>query len=100
MDSQSWQKVAHWRRELQTTPVFFPQEPHKQYEKAEKYDTGRWIPQVMLLQHATEKMWRVTTNTSRKNEEAGLNWKWHPAVNVSGGESKGWCFKEQYCIGI
>ena len=29
-----WQKVVHWRRELQTTSVFLPWEPHKQYEKA------------------------------------------------------------------
>ena len=30
----SWQNVVHWRREWQTTSVFFPWEPHEQYEKA------------------------------------------------------------------
>ena len=29
-----WQNVVHWRREWQTTSVFLPWEPHKQYEKA------------------------------------------------------------------
>ena len=26
--------VVHWRREWQTIPVFLPQGPHEQYEKA------------------------------------------------------------------
>ena len=34
----------------------------------------------------------------RKNEEAEPKWK-HPVVDVSGGESKDQCCKEQYCIG-
>ena len=29
-----WQNVVHWRREWQTTSVFLPWKPHKQYEKA------------------------------------------------------------------
>ena len=41
-----WQHVVHWRREWQTTPVFLPWEPHEQYEKAKRYDTWRWPPQV------------------------------------------------------
>ena len=41
-----WQNVAHWRREWQTTSIFLPWEPHKQYEKAKKYDAERWTPQV------------------------------------------------------
>ena len=39
-----WQNMVHWKRKWQTTPVFFLREPHKQYEKAERYDTGRWAP--------------------------------------------------------
>ena len=35
----------------------------------------------------------------RKNEEAEPKWKQHPVVDVSGGESKDQCCKEQYCIG-
>ena len=37
-----WQNVVHWRREWQTTPVFLPWEPHEQYAKVKRYDTGRW----------------------------------------------------------
>ena len=29
----SWGRDLHWRRETQTTSVFLPWEPHKQYEK-------------------------------------------------------------------
>ena len=32
-NEEFWPKVAHWRREWQTTPVFLTQEPHEQYEK-------------------------------------------------------------------
>ena len=38
--------VVHWRREWQTTSLFLPWEPHEQYEKAKRYDTERWTPQV------------------------------------------------------
>ena len=34
-----------------------------------------------------------------KNEVAGPKWKQHSVVDMSGGESKVWCCKEQYCIG-
>ena len=37
-----WQHVVHWRREWL---VFLLREPHEQYEKAKRYDTGRWAPQ-------------------------------------------------------
>ena len=35
-------------------------------------------------------------NSSRRNEEAGPKRKQHPVVDVSGGESKVQCCKEQY----
>ena len=41
-----WQNMIQWKRKWQTTPVFLPQEPHEQYEKAKRYGTGRWTPQV------------------------------------------------------
>ena len=41
-----WQNMAHWRRKWQPTPVFLPQEPHEQYEKAKRHDTERQSPQV------------------------------------------------------
>ena len=36
--------------------------------------------------------------SSRRNSEAKPKWKQCPAVDVSGGESKVQCCKEQYCI--
>ena len=39
-------------------------------------------------------------NSSRKNEEAEPKQKGHTVVDVSGGECKVWCGKEQYCTGI
>ena len=52
----------------------------------------RWVG----VQYATGEEWR---NSSIKNEEAGLKWKCHSIVDVSGGESKVHCYKQQYCIG-
>ena len=41
-----WQNVVHWRKKWQPTPVFLPGEPREQYEKAKRYDTGRWALQI------------------------------------------------------
>ena len=41
-----WLNEVLWRREWQTTSVLLPWEPHKQHEKAKRYDTERWTPQV------------------------------------------------------
>ena len=38
-------------------------------------------------------------NSSIRNEEAELKQKQCPVVDVLDGESKVWCYKEQYCIG-
>ena len=43
--------------------------------------------------------WRGVQKNSRRNEEAELKQKGCPAVDVSGGESKVRCCKEQYFIG-
>ena len=51
------------------------------------------------VQYATGEEQRAITNSSRKNEAAGQKQKQHSVVDVSGGESKVWCYKEQYCIG-
>ena len=47
-------------------------------------------------QYATGEQWR---NNSRKNEERKPKQKQHPVLDVTGDRSKGWCCKEQYCIG-
>ena len=69
---------------------------YEQYEKAKRYDSRIWAPRLVGVQYATGEEQR---NSSRKNEESGPKWKWHSAVHVSGGESKIWGYKEQYCIG-
>ena len=51
------------------------------------------------VQYATRGEWRAITNSSRKKEAAGPKQKQHSVVDVSGGESKLQCYKEQYCIG-
>ena len=53
------------------------------------------LPRSVGAQYAPGEKWR---NSSRRNEEAELKQKQHPAVDVSDGESKGRCCKEQYCI--
>lgn len=53
------------------------------------------IPSLVGAQYATGEEWR---NSSRRNEEAEPKQKQHPAVDVSGGESKVQCCKE-HCIG-
>ena len=51
------------------------------------------IPSLVGAQYATGEEWR---NSSRRNEEAEPKQKQHPAVDVSGGESKVQCCKVQY----
>ena len=51
------------------------------------------------VQYATGEEQRAITNSSRKNEEAEPKWKQHSAVDMSGGESKVQCYKEQRCTG-
>ena len=50
------------------------------------------------VQYATGEEQRATINSYRKNEVAGPKQIRHPIVDVSGGESKVQCCKEQYCI--
>ena len=53
-------------------------------------------PRSVGVQYA---MGEEQRNSSRKNEEAGLKQKRHSVMDVSGGEGKVQCCKEQYCIG-
>ena len=85
-----------WRREWQTTSASLPWEPHKQYEKAKRYDTERWTPQVGRCPIC---YWKRAEKYSRRDEKTEPKQKQCPGVYVSGGESKVWCSKEQYCIG-
>ena len=69
--------------------------------KGKKIYARRWAPQVgrcpICYWEGVEGSWK--TNSPRKKEGAGPKQKWHSAVDVSGGESRVGCCKEQYCIG-
>ena len=54
------------------------------------------LPRSVGAQYATRE---EQSNTSRRDEEAEWKWKQCPVVDVSGGESKVWHSKEQFCIG-
>ena len=54
------------------------------------------LPRSVGAQYATGEECR---NSSKRNKEAEPNWKQCTSVDVSGGESKVCCCKEQYCIG-
>ena len=64
--------MVHWRREWQTTSVFLPWEPHKLYEKAKRYDTERWTPQVGGWKDPEAgKDWRQEQRRMTGDETAG-----------------------------
>ena len=64
--------------------------------KRQKYMTPEdEHPRSLGVQYNTGEEWR---NSSRKNEKAGPKWKQPSVMIVSAGESKVWCYKEQYCI--
>ena len=73
-----------------------PWEPHEHYEKAKRWDIKNWAPQLVSAQYATGEEQR---NSCRKNEEAEPKLKQCAVVDVSGSETKGWCYKEQSFTG-
>ena len=54
-------------------------------------------PRSVGIQYATGEEWR---NNSGRNEEAEPKWKCRSVVDVSCGENKLQCHKEQFCIRI
>ena len=66
-------------------------------KKRQKHVTLRnELPRSVGAQYASVEERR---NSSRRNEEAEPKQKLHPVVDVSGGESKVRCCKDQQCIG-
>ena len=55
-------------------------------------------PRSEEVLYASGEEWMVITKSSRKNEVAGPKWKQCSVVDMSDGESKVQCCKEQYCI--
>ena len=91
-----WQNVVHWRREWQTTSVFLPWESREKYERHKDLTLKDVLLRSVGAQYVIGKGWR---SNSKKNEEMEPKQKQHPAVDVTGDESKVQCCKEQYCIG-
>jgi len=89
-----WQSVVHWRSEWQTTPIVLPWESNEPFEKQKDMTLEDEPLRSEGIQYATGEEWR---NSARKNEEAGPKLKRLSVVDMSGGESKVWCYK-QYCI--
>ena len=56
-------------------------------------------PRSEGVQYTTGEGQRAIINSSSKNKAAGPKWKQHSTVDMSGGESKFQCCKEQPCIG-
>ena len=60
--------------------------------KGKKYDTERW---ATLVRKCPKCYWgRVEDNCN----VAGPKQKWHSGLDVSGGEGKILCYKQQHCI--
>ena len=57
------------------------------------------LPGQKVSNMLMEKSALAITKSYRKNEEDGSKQKLCSVVDVSGGESKIWCYKEKYCIG-
>ena len=91
-----WQNVVHWRREWQTTLVFFENSMNsikRQKDRTLKDE----LPRSVGAQYATGDQWR---SNSRKNDGIEPKQKQYPAVDVTGDRCKVQCSEEQYCIGI
>ena len=95
-----WHNMVHWRRKMPTHSNSLVWRAPWTIWKGKKIWHWKMSPHRSEgVQYATGEEQRAITNNSRKNEVAGPKQKWHSVVDVSGGESKVWCLKEQYCIG-
>ena len=70
--------------------------PMSSMQRQKDMTTKDELPRLVGTQYATGEEWR---NSSRRNEEVRPKRKQSSVVDVSGGESKVRCYKEQYCIG-
>ena len=87
-DRSKWRvltNVLHQRRKWQPTTVFLPQEPHEQYEKTKRYNTGDEHLRSESVYCATGEEQRTITIIAPKRMKRP-KWKWHSVVDVSGGE--------------
>ena len=80
-------------------PLSFPSPPALDKNRQKTWQWKLHLCRWEGVQYITGEEWKTSTNNSRKNEVAGLKWKWHRVVDMAGGERKVRCCKEQYCIG-
>ena len=66
-----WQNMVHSRRKLQSTPVFLPGEPQRQYEKAKSMTLEDEPHRLEGIQQATEEEQRAITNSSERMKWLG-----------------------------
>ena len=85
-----WKNVVHWRKEWQTTQYSCLENSMNSMKRQKDMTLVDELLRSIGVQYATGELW---TNSSRKNEEAGPKWKWCSVVDVSGSESKVWCYK-------
>ena len=63
--------MVHSRRKLQSTPVFLPGEPQRQYEKAKGMTLEDEPHRLEGIQQATEEEQRAITNSSERMKWLG-----------------------------
>ena len=88
--------MVQWRMERQMTSVSCLENPMNSMKGQKDWTLKDELHRSVGAQYATGEEWR---NSSRRNEEEEPKGKQCPVVDVSGGESKVQCYKEQYCIG-
>ena len=94
-DGEFWQNTVHWRRNgnpLQYSGLVNPMNGMKRQKYTTLEDEP---PRSVGVQYATGQEQRKL-----QKEWSGWAKAEMTGVDVSGGENKVWCHKEQYCIGI
>ena len=76
--------MVHWRRELQTTSVFLPENPMNSMKRQNYRILKEELSRLVGAQYATRDQWR---KNSRKNEGMETKKKQYPVVGVTGDRS-------------
>ena len=76
--------MVHWRRELQTTSVFLPENPMNSMKRQNYRILKEELSRLVGAQYATRDQWR---KNSRKNEGMEPKKKQYPVVGVTGDRS-------------
>ena len=91
-----WQSLVHGERNGKPLQYSCLENPMNSMRRQKDRTLKDGLLRSGGAQYATGQQWR---NNSRKNDGMEPKQIQHPAVDVTGDESKVWCCKEQYCIG-